>query len=573
MKSCAIAILFLALVMPASHAQDCPIEWTREEYIEKELLHDGLPPTVEDSLRSYIDSDISRVISRLEGVQENLFYQFGDLLWAFYWPSVSPADSLLLAEACSSTHAVAQEMVDTLQTLSPPISNDESHNVCSLYCQVREKDSLWIAAVQDIRTAHAASWYSAVIDTFRPIEYHPMDFSTVLLMSSYERAEYMPLEILLWEVDHMASLGVDILRIDMHYDWEYYPIESVREKMDSVIARVRTLGCELCIDLRGLKGWNWDSPVSFETWKSFRIAQLHDVISRYDPEYLILVPESMWWTQDQITDTVSANEWAEEIEFLADSAKALAPDVKTMVTLCAGYHECGPLHELLQGVDNLDIIGYDHYDLVCLILGLDSLIKYNVAGKELWVGETSDGLYGQYYDWYADSFIVGTVYYARSKLLGGYNYFFSSHFFTGIGDTTPAYCTYKALIEEVGIEESNDQRSAGNWRLSIHPNPFTRSTVISYSSLVGARCVVPKDLDSDLELSIVDCRLSTVAIHDLSGRVVRSFQISKSPDLQIIRLSWDGRNDAGKVVRSGVYFVKLTVGNEFSKTKKLLLLR
>jgi hypothetical protein len=126
--------------------------------------------------------------------------------------------------------------------------------------------------------------------------------------------------------------------------------------------------------------------------------------------------------------------------------------------------------------------------------------------------------------------------------------------------------------KEVGIEENNGQWAAGNWQLSIHPNPFTRSTVISYRLPVGAQGIVPKDSDSDLELSTADYRPSTVAIHDLSGRVVRTFDLTNH-QLPFNQVAWDGKDNAGRSVPSGMYFVKLKVGNEFSETKKLLFLK
>ena len=39
---------------------------------------------------------------------------------------------------------------------------------------------------------------------------------------------------------------------------------------------------------------------------------------------------------------------------------------------------------------------------------------------------------------------------------------------------------------------------------------------------------------------------------------------------EAIQLNWDGTNDQGKTLSSGVYFYKLTVGN-FNETKALIL--
>ncbi|MCK4306851.1 hypothetical protein KAW50_01335 [candidate division WOR-3 bacterium] len=43
---------------------------------------------------------------------------------------------------------------------------------------------------------------------------------------------------------------------------------------------------------------------------------------------------------------------------------------------------------------------------------------------------------------------------------------------------------------------------------------------------------------------------------------------------QIINyITWDGKNDLGENVGSGIYFYKLKMGNKFSQTKELLLIK
>jgi hypothetical protein len=127
----------------------------------------------------------------------------------------------------------------------------------------------------------------------------------------------------------------------------------------------------------------------------------------------------------------------------------------------------------------------------------------------------------------------------------------------------------KLLLDiSVGIEESNDQLATGNWQLSIHPNPATHNTVVEF----GVH-----------SLGFVDEKPLSLKIYDLSGRVVRNLQINRSPqpeadpppaeNHQITKSSWDGRDNAGKKVRSGIYFVKLKAGDESLETKKLLLLK
>lgn len=84
------------------------------------------------------------------------------------------------------------------------------------------------------------------------------------------------------------------------------------------------------------------------------------------------------------------------------------------------------------------------------------------------------------------------------------------------------------------------------------PNPFNPRTVIHY------------DLSSDgLRTSL--------RIYDLRGALVRT--LVDEPQFAGSRsVSWNGRDESGRAVASGVYFYRLTVGTE-SQTKRLMLLK
>jgi subtilisin family serine protease len=84
-----------------------------------------------------------------------------------------------------------------------------------------------------------------------------------------------------------------------------------------------------------------------------------------------------------------------------------------------------------------------------------------------------------------------------------------------------------------------------------YPNPFNPQTNISFA--------LPKP---------VTVRL---AIYNILGQKVKNFEEGRTP-AGIHELIWDGRNDKGITVSSGVYFYRLDAG-EFSDTKKMLLLR
>ncbi len=88
--------------------------------------------------------------------------------------------------------------------------------------------------------------------------------------------------------------------------------------------------------------------------------------------------------------------------------------------------------------------------------------------------------------------------------------------------------------------------------LSTYPNPFTSSTGIRYSV---ARA-------EHIELKI----------YNLSGQMVKTL-VDRCQKAGTYIVWWDGSGEKGRVMSSGLYFCKLMVGDKFSQTKKLLLLR
>ncbi|MDI6839982.1 MAG: FG-GAP-like repeat-containing protein [bacterium] len=117
----------------------------------------------------------------------------------------------------------------------------------------------------------------------------------------------------------------------------------------------------------------------------------------------------------------------------------------------------------------------------------------------------------------------------------------------------------------MGIEEVQSSKlEVQSVKLEVYPNPFSRKTEIRIQSI-------------DYRLQSTDYRLT---IYDLTGRLVKSFGSGdpKLPELNPdkigmnpITVVWDGRDESGKLLPSGVYFCKLQVGNR-SLTKQLLLM-
>jgi flagellar hook assembly protein FlgD len=84
-----------------------------------------------------------------------------------------------------------------------------------------------------------------------------------------------------------------------------------------------------------------------------------------------------------------------------------------------------------------------------------------------------------------------------------------------------------------------------------YPNPFNPQTTIAFS--IAHRSYVH------------------LAVYDVRGALVRTLA-DEPREAGAHAVKWDGRNENGNAVASGVYFYQLRAG-DFSKTRKMVLLK
>jgi hypothetical protein len=93
-----------------------------------------------------------------------------------------------------------------------------------------------------------------------------------------------------------------------------------------------------------------------------------------------------------------------------------------------------------------------------------------------------------------------------------------------------------------------------------YPNPFNPVTNIRYSLPVG-----------DRRPETGDRIHTTLKIYNILGQEVQTL-VDKEKEPGHYTVTWDGRDDYGEEVSSGVYFYTLKAG-EFTDTKRMLLLK
>ena len=129
--------------------------------------------------------------------------------------------------------------------------------------------------------------------------------------------------------------------------------------------------------------------------------------------------------------------------------------------------------------------------------------------------------------------------------------------FTDENDTTKSYST---LTDSLGnysiglITDINDNASSIPTAFELaqnYPNPFSSSTAITYK------------LNQQTDVQ--------VTIYDILGREVKKYNIGEQP-VGVHGILWDGRNNFGEKVMTGIYFYRLKTDKE-SLVNKMLLTR
>ena len=106
--------------------------------------------------------------------------------------------------------------------------------------------------------------------------------------------------------------------------------------------------------------------------------------------------------------------------------------------------------------------------------------------------------------------------------------------------------------EQTGVLESPQEQSTAPVQFVNYPNPFNSETVFFLRGNFTAQ--------------------TRLVVYDLLGRVVRDLTGALAPGEELFRTVWDGTDDRGARVGSGVYFAVLHTGAEHI-TRKMLVLR
>jgi hypothetical protein len=123
-----------------------------------------------------------------------------------------------------------------------------------------------------------------------------------------------------------------------------------------------------------------------------------------------------------------------------------------------------------------------------------------------------------------------------------------------VWDTTTVSADQRLTFYEYDISGVSKRTGTGD-EFSLHacrPNPFDETTLIRYT--LGDRSKV------------------RIMVYDVTGKTVRTLVNSEAQVPGDHTVSWDGRNEHGARVSSGIYFYRLETGS-FKATRRMALLR
>jgi hypothetical protein len=219
----------------------------------------------------------------------------------------------------------------------------------------------------------------------------------------------------------------------------------------------------------------------------------------------------------------------------------------TVSYILGAYNEFHPIYDQLSNQEK-------H------IIGIESLLQ---AGNfPTWNGFYSGGVIvsrnnnAEYeieeingYIGYDDFPLVAVRCYVESPFINENAIYYGGFDPNGYSSTNQAW-VYKKTFNELTINEKKNLIIENIKVEQNYPNPFNSSTIINYT------LVKDKNLD--------------IIIYDIEGKKIKSnLNIKKSSGNHFFK--WDGKNENGDLVPTGIYFISLVVADQTKQIKMFLI--
>ena len=449
-----------------------PVTWTEEEYTEyfiQNFLNLALPPLTKGQMQLIIDDKSlkQKTVKELKGAQAH--YTDKDVE-TIKLGSLAGEKEKALEAVSNVTNSITQ--------LRRDINADKNVDVIhSDYNMLRSALIQEYQLQQDLRKKFEPV-YDAFIRKYRPEEYHPVKFSVYINYPSYEYIYKHSTGEIINQVSIVSKTGVDMIRIDILYDMFLNNDTETIQKLDRAVEEIRKQNKGVYIAIYGEKESFTGNPDS-ETWKGHfgsmewplwrqtYLDQVRTIMIRYNPEYVNLLGEAPSWMQAQVSELVTVDQWVELTEEAASLVKQLNPSTYVVVDTALPHpfnnHANIRWYKQLVARDNeIDAFGLDIYGLQGFQYYKENEDLLQIAKeykRDIWIGQTWDDIHGKYFCNVSEKFITGSVYWAESNDIKGYGLFFGHRLHTKDFEPTPAFFTYKMVIEEVHNNTISTQRA------------------------------------------------------------------------------------------------------------------
>lgn len=137
----------------------------------------------------------------------------------------------------------------------------------------------------------------------------------------------------------------------------------------------------------------------------------------------------------------------------------------------------------------------------------------------------------------------------------------------------PGLLAGKYLIVEV--ESRWSRNGTISHQISEFPTPIPTSTegrTPPPARLALSNFPNPFNPNTTIHVALPEATIVSLQVYDVNGALVRTLVRDAMKPEGVFEVEWNGRNDAGKPVSSGVYFYRLTTGKE-TLTRKAVLLK
>ncbi|MBC8458457.1 MAG: T9SS type A sorting domain-containing protein [Deltaproteobacteria bacterium] len=300
------------------------------------------------------------------------------------------------------------------------------------------------------------------------------------------------------------------------------------------------------------------TPITFAPW------DVGGENSVYDITFYTQLEEDMWQSNDTINITVTAS-FVDTLRYDFNMGMALCGwtcDINLIVRITPQAYPC----KLMEAQPCFSIVDGTMIPVMVMEDANPDSLDIFEPGAVIWSGyRTISGQGFQHFDLSEENIIINQsdveayvcvvspawhVGYCLGNDCGAYN---STNRFNTL-ENYDGNCNYLIpvvvnYLPQVGVEDTAGQIPKFDLSQN-YPNPFSTSTTISFN------------------LATKSHKNTQIRIYNVKGQLVKQLSIFNSQS----SIEWDGKDENGKQLSSGIYFYRLTAG-DFTDTKKCIILK